>query len=277
MSRITTRTPKTEPSPVTGRAGTEQPYASGRNASPFRGSRSASRDFSFGSMDHILFILSELDKVYGYGKLPASEFATGEPLDGLMLTLMSQNTNDRNRDVAYGALRSKHPVWRDVARLDAHEIANLIRPAGLGDTKAARMRDILGRIFNDFGDYSLADMLRWTPEEVRAYLSALPGIGPKTVACVMAFDLDMPAFPVDTHVARLSRRLGWAQENATPEKIQDFLEMTVPPEYCRGGHLDMIEHGRKICHARKPECRACTVYEACKYCANSEPALPSNR
>ncbi|MDR3254514.1 MAG: endonuclease III [Synergistaceae bacterium] len=216
-----------------------------------------------GSLNHILFVLRELEELYGFGLLPADEFATGEPLDGLMLTLLSQNTNDRNRDKAYETLRAGHPAWGEVAALSSSDITSLIRPAGLGGTKAARMKDILGRIFSDFGGYSLVAMLDWAPEDVRSYLSALPGIGPKTVACVMAFDLDMPAFPVDTHVARLSRRLGWAGEKASPERIQEFLEATVPYDLCRGGHLDMIEHGRKICRARKPECGECVISRVC--------------
>ena len=228
------------------------------------------RSFTFGSLHHILYVLGELDEIYGFGKLQADEFATGEPLDGLILTLLSQNTNDKNRDMAYEALRSKHPAWSEVAKLRADEIALLIRPAGLGGIKAARMKNILEKIFRDFGGHSLKDLLKWTPVEAKEYLSCLPGIGPKTVACVMAFDLDMPAFPVDTHVARLSRRLGWAGEKDAPERIQNFLERTVPPEYCRSGHLDMIEHGRRICHARKPECGACMVSDVCKLDADKE-------
>jgi endonuclease-3 len=216
-----------------------------------------------GSIDHILFVLNELEAAYGYGKLPMDEFATGEPLDGLILTLLSQNTNDRNRDMAYEALRANHPSWKEVASLPADRVAGLIKPAGLGDTKAARMIEILGKIRDDFGDFSLKGMFGRPPSEVREYLINLPGIGPKTVACVMAFDLDMPAFPVDTHVARISRRLGWAPEKASPSKIQDFLEATVPPEYCRGGHLNMIEHGRKTCRARKPLCASCPLTGAC--------------
>ncbi|MDR3322305.1 MAG: endonuclease III [Synergistaceae bacterium] len=216
-----------------------------------------------GSLNHILFVLRKLDVIYGFGKLPADEFATGEPLDGLMLTLLSQNTNDRNRDMAYDALRAKHPTWAEVAALCPAAIASLIRPAGLGDTKAARMGLILERIHSDFGGFSLVDMFHWSPEEVRSYLSALPGIGPKTVGCVMVFDLGMSAFPVDTHIARISRRLGWADEKAPPERIQDFLEAAVPHDLCRGGHLDMIEHGRKVCHARKPECGVCGINGVC--------------
>jgi endonuclease-3 len=219
-----------------------------------------------------LYVLRELDEIYGFGKMDADEFATGEPLDGLILTLLSQNTNDRNRDMAYEALRSKYPAWSEVAKLNADEIAALIRPAGLGGIKAARMKSILEKIHRDFGGHSLTDMLNWTPMEAKEYLSCLPGIGPKTVSCVMAFDLDMPAFPVDTHVARLSRRLGWAGEKDAPDRIQDFLERVVPPEYCKGGHLDMIEHGRRVCHARKPECAVCAVRGACSFDAGDEKA-----
>ena len=213
----------------------------------------------------IVMSLDLLDAVLKYDSLPADAYATGEPLDGLILTLLSQNTNDRNRDKAYESLRSACPTWEDVARRTATEIAVLIRSAGLGDTKAARMRDILKVIRKDFGSYSLVAMNAWEPGKVKEYLSNLPGIGPKTVACVMVFDLNMPAFPVDTHVARISRRLGWVPEKWPPEKIQDFLESVVPAERCRGGHLNMIEHGRRVCHARKPECPICVLQGLCDY------------
>lgn len=209
--------------------------------------------------------LDLLDAVLKYDSLPPDAYATGEPLDGLMLTLLSQNTNDRNRDKAYETLRAACPTWESVAKSSARKIAGLIRSAGLGDTKAARMKDILEIIHRDFDAYSLVAMDDWEPGNVREYLSNLPGIGPKTVACVMIFDLGMTAFPVDTHVARISRRLGWVPEKWPPEKIQDFLEEIVPAERCRGGHLNMIEHGRRVCHARKPECPVCVLQGLCDY------------
>lgn len=215
--------------------------------------------------ERVVMSLDLLDAVLKYDSLPPDAYATGEPLDGLILTLLSQNTNDRNRDKAYESLREACPTWENVAKHSAGEIATLIRSAGLGDTKAARMKDILGIIHRDFGSYSLVAMSAWKPGRVREYLSNLPGIGPKTVACVMVFDLGMPAFPVDTHVARISRRLGWVPEKWPPEKIQDFLESVVPAERCRGGHLNMIEHGRRVCHARKPECSVCVLQGLCDY------------
>lgn len=215
--------------------------------------------------ERVVMSLDLLDAVLKCESLPQDAYATGEPLDGLILTLLSQNTNDRNRDKAYEALRAACPAWSDVAGLPAGEIAALIRSAGLGDTKSARMKEILAIIRGDFGAYSLAALAGWEPGRVREYLSNLPGIGPKTVACVMVFDLHMPAFPVDTHVARISRRLGWTPEKWPPEKIQGFLEETVPAARCMGGHLNMIEHGRRVCHARKPECPICVLQGLCDY------------
>ena len=223
---------------------------------------------AYGSSEHMMLVLDGLNDLYGYDSSPADIYATGEPLDGLLLTLLSQNTNDRNRDRAYEALRAEYPSWALVAALSSAEIAALIKPAGLGDTKSSRMKAILGIIRRDFGDHSLREMAGWQPDAVRAYLSNLPGIGPKTVACVMVFDLDMPAFPVDTHVARVSRRVGWVREKETPEKIQNFLETVVPPGRCRGGHLNMIEHGRKQCHSRKPNCGTCGIRTLCKFYEN---------
>lgn len=241
-------------------------------ATPKKRAANKKTQAAHGSLEHILLVLEGLDALYGYDASPADIYATGEPLDGLMLTLLSQNTNDRNRDIAYDALRAKYPDWEQVAAISAAEIASLIRPAGLGDTKSTRMRAILEIIKRDFGAHSLREMANWQPDEVRTYLSNLPGIGPKTVACVMIFDLDMPAFPVDTHVARVSRRVGWVREKETPEKIQVFLESIVPQERCRGGHLNMIEHGRRQCHARKPDCATCGISALCKYHTESAPA-----
>ena len=232
-------------------------------------SRAGDAVYEYGSIGHILRVLDGLDSVYGNEAAAAGSYSTGEPLDGLILTLLSQNTNDRNRDAAYASLRSKFPAWGDVARAEVSEIARAIKSAGLGDIKADRMKAILGRIALDFGGYTLAAMKGWEAERVREYLSSLHGIGPKTVACVMVFDLGLPAFPVDTHVARISRRLGWADKKAPPDKIQDFLESVVPPERCGGGHLNMIEHGRAVCRARGEECGACAVNGICRY--NIEP------
>ncbi len=264
MSRITT---KTKSATTAKKTDPEIAPARGRGR---RSEKAAAGDY--GSPEHIIAVLDALDAVYRNDALPPDVYATGEPLDGLILTLLSQNTNDRNRDMAYHALRAAYPTWREVAGLTAGEIAARIRPAGLAPTKSQRMREVLERIHRDFGDYSLRAMQAWEAAAVREYLTALPGIGPKTVACVMVFDLDMPAFPVDTHVARVSRRLGWVSPQTPPEKIQDFLEATVPPARCRGGHLNMIEHGRKVCGARRADCAACAAADLCRYRRETDSA-----
>lgn len=209
-------------------------------------------------------ILDGLDELYGSDSLDRDAFSTGEPLDGLILTVLSQNTNDRNRDIAYERLRDGRS-WDDVASLSDSELIDLIRPAGLCNTKGPRIKKILADVRAEMGAHSLKRLFEWEPSRVREYLTAAEGVGPKTAACVMVFDLMMPAFPVDTHVARVSRRLGIVPERYTPEKIQLFLESVVPPERCAGGHLNMILHGRKICGARKADCPACGISDLCAY------------
>lgn len=188
-----------------------------------------------------------------------------EPLDDLILTVLSQNTNDRNRDKAFEKLRGGYPAWEDVAALPEEEIEDCIRPAGLSKTKAGRIKTILVTVKKDFGDYSIKAMRDWDAEKIRSYLTALPGVGAKTAGIVLVFDLGKPAFPVDTHIARISRRLGWADEKTPPDKIQAYLESALPPERFGGAHLNMITHGRNICGARKPKCAACPAAPCCRF------------
>lgn len=218
----------------------------------------------YGSVEHIIDVLNALDAVYKSSDMPADEYATGEPLDGLILTVLSQNTNDRNRDKAYDALRNFCPSWSDVASLDPDKLASLIKPAGLGDTKSVRILQILDRINKDMGNYSLKKLFDERPSNVRDYLLSFDGVGPKTVGCVMIFDLGMTAFPVDTHIARISRRLGWAREKDSPVAIQDHLEQMVPPELAMSGHLNMIMHGRAVCCASKQKCTECCTAHMCR-------------
>jgi endonuclease-3 len=216
-----------------------------------------------GRPDHLLEVLERLERVYRLGASPPEDVRHEEPLDGLILTLLSQNTNDRNRDAAYEALRQALPDWSRVAEADLARVEALIRPAGLAPTKALRMKALLERIEGDFGVVSLRALRERPTEEVREYLSAFPGIGPKTVACVLLFDLGRPAFPVDTHVARLAARLGWALPREPRERLQVRLEAWVPPEKHLGGHLDLIAHGRAVCGARKPRCGSCVLADLC--------------
>ena len=214
---------------------------------------------------HSKEILDAFEKHWGNEGRPSPELRHEEPLDGLMLTLLSQNTNDKNRDKAFEKLKAEYPEWDQVADAPLEKVADLIRVAGLGDTKATRMKQILVILKDKFGRHSIIDLQKWKADETRDFLVSLPGVGAKTAACVLVFDLDMPAFPVDTHVARISRRLGWVPEKMAPDKIQEYLESTLPPERFRGSHLNIIEHGRGICSARKPDCKNCYARKWCQF------------
>lgn len=188
-----------------------------------------------------------------------------DPLDGLILTVLSQNTNDRNRDRGFAGLKTRFLSWEDVARAALDDIADAIRPAGIANNKARTIKRVLEIIFSRFGSFSLMEMKDWAADEARNFLENLPGVGPKTAACVLVFDLDMPAFPADTHVTRVCKRLGWAPTSSTPARIQDLMERIVSPERYKGAHLNLIEHGRHLCKARNPLCPKCPVRSMCLF------------
>lgn len=210
-------------------------------------------------------ILDELERLYGNEVRPASDFCYEEPLDDLILTILSQNTNDKLRDKAFANMKARYASWEEVAHADIEELKDVLRIAGMSGTKPPRIQQILAAVKDKFGVYSIKELRGWTQPEVRAYLTSLPGVGPKTSAIVECFDLDLPGFPVDTHITRLSKRFGWAAEKLPPDKIQEILEAELPKERFRGGHLNFLEHGRGICNARKPRCGECTMIRWCPF------------
>jgi endonuclease-3 len=210
-------------------------------------------------------ILDALEDAWGNEKRPPSDLRHEEPLDGLILTMLSQNTNDKNRDKAFNALKTKYPAWDDVAAASFEDVAETIHVAGLGCTKADRILKVLRIIKGKFGEHSIKSLAELNGAEAKEFLVSLPGVGLKTAACVLAFDLGMPAFPVDTHVARVSRRLGWVPEKMTPDKIQEYLEGVLPARRFRGAHLNIIQHGRQICRARNPLCADCVIAKWCNF------------
>ena len=210
-------------------------------------------------------ILDELERLYGNEARPASDFCYEEPLDDLILTILSQNTNDKLRDKAFANMKGRYSSWEEVAHADIEELKDVLRIAGMSGTKPPRIQQILAAVKDKFGVYSIKELRGWTQPDVRAYLTSLPGVGPKTSAIVECFDLDLPGFPVDTHITRLSKRFGWAAEKLPPDKIQEILEAELPKERFRGGHLNFLEHGRGICNARKPRCGECTMIRWCPF------------
>lgn len=212
----------------------------------------------------IFYTLDKLEEVY-HNEARSPELGHSEPLDGLILTIISQNTNDKNRDAAFANLKANFPNWLDVVKAGSKKLEDVIRTAGLAHTKADRIITILQKIHEDFHEYSIKKLAEKTRDEMKIYLRALPGVGAKTVACVLLFDFKIAAFPVDTHVARVSKRVGFAPENFSPEEISSMLEEVVPAERCLGGHVNIIAHGRAVCHSRKPECKICVLKEICNY------------
>ena len=210
----------------------------------------------------ILRILDLLEQEY-HNEARSPELGHTEPLDGLILTVLSQNTNDRNRDAAFTNLKAEFPSWQSVIDAGAEKLEAVIRTAGLAHTKAQRIITILQRVHYDFGDYSLLKLAERKREEICAYLRALPGVGAKTAACVLLFDLKMKAFPVDTHVSRVARRVGVVPEKYSPEEICAVMESAVPESRCLGGHVNMIAHGRAVCHSQRPKCEACVLSGMC--------------
>lgn len=191
-----------------------------------------------------------------------------DPVTTLVSTIISQNTNDTNRDHALERLQERFPTWEEVRDAPEEAVVDAIRPAGLGPTKAPRIQGALRRITEREGEISL-DFLRDAPtEEARDWLTELPGVGPKTAAIVLCFALGKPAFPVDTHVHRVSQRLGLIPQGTSREKAHDVLEGIVPEEIYYPFHLNLIAHGRAICHSRNPECEQCVVRDRCNYYAS---------
>lgn len=185
------------------------------------------------------------------------------PLDELVSTILSQNTNDVNRDKAFDALRAAFPSWETVRDANPESVIAAIRPAGLANQKGPRIQNALLSITQANGSLDLTFLQAWQPEDVRRWLMNLDGVGPKTAAIVMQFSLGMPAFPVDTHVYRVSGRLGLRPQKMSVEQAHTFLEDLFAPEMYYAAHLNLIRLGREICAARKPNCPVCPLQTLC--------------
>jgi endonuclease III len=187
------------------------------------------------------------------------------PLDELISTILSQNTNDINRDRAFEALRSRFPTWEAVRDAEEQAVIDAIRSAGLANQKGPRIQKVLREITAERGDLSLDFLADLTVEEARQWLMSFKGVGPKTAAIVLLFSLGKPAFPVDTHVHRVTGRLGLRPEKMNAEQAHDYLSRIFPPEAYYAAHLNLIRLGREICHAHSPECRRCPLNDLCDF------------
>jgi len=207
----------------------------------------------------VLRILARLEKAHGRPR-PG---VRSEPLDELILTVLSQHTNDRNRDRAYAALRERFPRWEDVLAASDGAVAKAIAVGGLANQKGKRIRRILTRIRAEHGDLDLGFLKRWSDAKVGEYLRSFVGVGEKTANCVLLFALGRPAFPVDTHIHRLSIRLGLVPKASDAAAVHQRLGTLVPGRDAYAAHLNLIRHGREVCHARRPACGACVLADLC--------------
>ena len=204
-----------------------------------------------------------------------------DPVATLVSTILSQNTNDVNRDRAFERLRERFPTWDEVRDAPLEELVEAVRPAGLAPTKAPRIQGALRRITEERGErreergetegrgergeIGLGFLDEMGLGEARGWLLSIPGVGPKTAAIVLLFALGKPAFPVDTHVHRVTRRLGLIPPKTSREKAHQLLEQLAPPEIYYSFHLNLIAHGRAVCHARNPECAHCILQNECAF------------
>ncbi len=200
-----------------------------------------------------------LESAYGNRKWSRHSSAT----DQLIMTILSQNTSDQNSRRAFRSLKENFGSWGEVADARASSVARVIRSGGLSKIKAPRIIHTLRSIRKERGNCSLQFLRKLPHEEGRRYLESFQGVGPKTAACVLLFSFNMPVFPVDTHILRVTKRLGLIDAKVTADMAHKILQKTVPAELHYPFHLLLIEHGRRTCKARRPRCRACVLRNDC--------------
>lgn len=197
-----------------------------------------------------------------YGRKEAKRH---DGMDELVSCILSQSTTDANRDRAFDALKRMYPRWEDVHHAPLDELIETIKPAGLASSKGPNIQASLAKIFEERGEYNI-DFLEALPvAEAKAWLQKLPGVGPKTAAIVLCFGYNKAAFPVDTHVHRVGKRIGFLPQNVSANLAHDHMEAIVPENEYYAFHLQLIYHGRDLCDARKPICAECPIKEYCDY------------
>jgi len=186
-------------------------------------------------------------------------------VDELVSTILSQNTNDRNRDKAFESLRRKFPTWKEVMEAKPEDVITAIRIAGLAHQKGPRIQAVLRQIVQERGSLDLSFLADMPVEEARAWLMHFNGVGPKTAAIVLQFSMDIPAFPVDTHVYRVTTRLGLTPAKMSVEQAHAHLSELFEPANYKVDHLNIIRLGREICAARNPQHERCPLSDICDY------------
>jgi endonuclease III len=211
-----------------------------------------------------------LARVYG----PLDWIPSKDPLSELVLTILSQHTSDLNRDRAFRTMHERFPTWEEVRDAPTDDLAASIRAGGLANIKAPRIQQVLRTITEERGELDISFLNDAPMEVARAWLSGLNGVGPKTAACVLVFACGHPALPVDTHVYRVSQRLGLTGARTNAEKAHGELEAIVEPAMRYSFHVYLIRHGREVCKAQRPLCEVCPVSQWCVYYASLRAGSP---
>jgi endonuclease-3 len=180
-----------------------------------------------------------------------------------VLTVLSQNTSDANSGRAFEGLKQRFPTWEEVADAPVEELADAIRAGGIAEVKSRRIKQILHEIEAREGSIDLSRLRKMMDDEVTDYLLSLPGVGAKTAACVLVFSMGRDAFPIDTHVHRVIRRLGWIEDETSADQAHRVIGPRIPPEIRYDLHMAFIRHGREICKPRNPRCSVCVLFDLC--------------
>ncbi len=204
-------------------------------------------------------VISLLEQEYGVPEWRSRR----DPLSELIYTVLSQNTSDTNSTRAFDQLWQAFSSWQAIAGAEVGEVSQAIHVGGLHQVKAPRIQAILRAIKEERGSYDLSFLADMPLEEARAWLRRLPGVGPKTAACVLMFSLVRPALPVDTHVHRVARRLGLIGPKVGREQAHEALEALVPTERVFSFHVNLVRHGREVCKSQRPLCPTCVLNEGC--------------
>lgn len=218
-------------------------------------------------------VLDLLNEEYG----APSPRAQRDPLSELVLTILSQNTSDTNSGRAFARLLAAFRDWQAVMKADVRAVEEAIRPGGLAPSKAPRIQAMLHEVSARRGSLDMSFLQDMPMEEARAWLRSLPGVGPKTAACVLLFSLGKPALPVDTHVLRVARRLGLVPQKASAERAHELLEAVLGPEEVYPFHINLIVHGRRTCLAQRPRCPQCVLRHGCPSASLFTPEVSAPR
>lgn len=205
-------------------------------------------------------VLERLHSQYGHIERPVGR---PDPVDELVMTILSQNTSDTNTERAFESLKAAFPDWISVVQSDTSDVVDSIRSGGLATQKAPRIQHVLKSILDAQGSIDLGFLYTMPLDEATAWLTALPGVGPKTAACVLLFSLDRPTMPVDTHVHRVALRLHLIPERTTAEAAHSMLGKGLDADAMYQAHMLLIRHGRDTCKARYPRCQRCVLRDVC--------------